>query len=206
VLDLRARNCQTGDILDKEHAQAVKKEEVFQALGRMANRFGARAGESLPKAERQPSLRVEVTTPSLEAWRSFSAAMKAAGNRSLGTETRSLLKRAIEIDPKFAMAYAQLGLSEPETAAKNVAKAYELRDRVSDWESYYITFFYHRQVTGNLELARQTLESWAQKYPSSIEPHGLLSAFTSQACGRYGRRQKKVKRPSSLIRMSPWAT
>jgi hypothetical protein len=51
----------------------------------------------------------------------------------VGAETRSQLRRAIEIDPKFAMAYAQLGLSEPETAAQNVAKAYELRDRVSDW-------------------------------------------------------------------------
>src|SRR5262249_51159436 len=47
------------------------------------------------------------------------------------------------------------------------------------------TFNYHRQVTGNLELARQTLESWAQKYPNTVEPHGLLSAFTSQALGRY---------------------
>ena len=56
--------------------------------------------------------------------------MKAAETRSLGAETRSLLKRAIEIDPKFAMAYAQLGLSDIGTAARNVAKAYELRGQV----------------------------------------------------------------------------
>jgi serine/threonine protein kinase/tetratricopeptide (TPR) repeat protein len=185
VIDLRARNCQTGEILNEEHAPAVKKEDVFKALGQVANRFRTRAGESLPPVRKEPSLRVEVTTPSLEAWRSYSAAMKAAQTRSLGPETRSLLNRAIEIDPKFAMAYAQLGLSDIETAAQNVAKAYELRDRVSDWENYYITFNYHRQVTGNLELARQTLESWAQKHSGTVEPHGLLSAFTSDALGRY---------------------
>ena len=200
LLDLRARNCRTGDVLDEEHARAVKKEDVFKALGEMANRFGTRAGESIPKVEKEPSLSAEVTTPSLEAWRSFSAAMKAAQTKSVGAETRSLLRRAIEIDPKFAMAYAQLGLSEPETAAQNVAKAYELRDRVSDWESYYITFLYHRQVTGNLELARQTLESWAQKYPSNIEPHGLLSAFTSQACGRY---EKATEEGQKAIKLDP---
>jgi tetratricopeptide (TPR) repeat protein len=111
--------------------------------------------------------------------------MKAAQTKSLGVETRLLLKRAIEIDPKFATAYAQLGLSATEASAENVAKAYELRGQVSDWENYFITFNYHRQVTGNLELARQTLESWAQKYPNDVEPHGLLSAFTSQAFGRY---------------------
>jgi len=125
ALDLRARNCQTGDILDEEHAPAVKKEDVVKALGQMASRFGTRAGESLPKAQKEPSLRAEVTTPSLEAWRSFSAAMKASETRAVGAETRSLLKRAVEIDPKFAMAYAYLGLSDnTETAAQNVAKAY----------------------------------------------------------------------------------
>ena len=200
LLDLRARNCQTGDVLDEEHARAVKKDEVLKALAEMASRFGTRAGNSIPKVEKQRSLRVDVTTPSLEAWRSFSAAMKAAQTRSLGAETRSLLTRAIEIDRNFAMAYAQLGLSETETAAQNVAKAYELRDRVSDWENYYITFFYHRQVTGNLELARQTLESWAQKYPSDVEPHGLLSAFTSQGCGRY---EKAVEEGQKAIQMDP---
>ena len=185
VLDLRARNCQTGDILDKEHAQVVKKESVVKTFAQMANSFGARAGEAIPKMKNEPSLRAEVTTPSQEAWRSYSAAMKTAQTRSLGTETRSLLRRAIEIDPNFAMAYAQLGLSDPDTAAQYVAKAYELRNQVSDWENYFITFNYHRQGTGNLEMARQTLESWAQKYPNDLEPHGLLSAFTSQALGRY---------------------
>jgi len=106
LLDLRARNCRTGDVLEEEHARAVKKEDVLKALGEMANRFGTRAGESIPKVEKEPSLSAEVTTPSLEAWRSFSAAMKAAETRSTGAETRSLLKRAVEIDPKFAMAYA----------------------------------------------------------------------------------------------------
>jgi serine/threonine protein kinase/tetratricopeptide (TPR) repeat protein len=200
VLDLRARNCRSGDILDEERARAVKKEDVLKVLGEMADRFGTRVGESIPKVEKEPSLSVEATTPSLEAWRSFSAAMKAAQTRSMGSETRSLLKRAIEIDPKFALAYAQLGNSYTETAAQYTAKAYELRDRVSDWENYYITFFYHRQVTGNLELARQTLESWAQKYPSNIEPHGLLSAFTSQVCGRY---EKAAEEGQKAIKLDP---
>ena len=67
----------------------------------------------------------------------------------------------------------------PKLAAQNIAKAYELRDRVSDRENYYITFNYHRQVPRNLELARQTLESWAQKYPRELMPHGFLSGMTS---------------------------
>jgi eukaryotic-like serine/threonine-protein kinase len=104
----------------------------------------------------------------------------------------SLLKRAIEVDPKFAMAYASLGrvhadLGETELGAENVAKAYELRDGVSDRENYFITFTYHRQLTRNLELCRQTLESWTRKYPMDLLPHGFLSGFTSPGTGRYDR-------------------
>ncbi len=189
VLSLRARNCRTGDVLGEEQAPAAKKEDVFKALGQMANRFRS-ATESLPPVPREPSLPDEATTPSLEAWKSYSAAAKAQQNRALSAETIPLLKRAIEIDPQFAMAYDHLGrlyatLGESELGARNIAKAYELRNRVSDRENYEITFNYHRQVTRNLEVARETLESWVQKYPGDLLPHGFLAAFTTQGSGRY---------------------
>ena len=78
VLGLRAKNCRTGEVLDEEQAPAAKKEDVFKALGQMASRFRTRVGESLPPVEKEPSVPAEVTTPSLEAWRSYSAAMKAS--------------------------------------------------------------------------------------------------------------------------------
>src|SRR5579862_35924 len=203
VLGLRARNCRTGDLLDEEQASAARKEEVFQALGQMASRFRTRAVESLPRVEKELSLPAEVTTPSLEAWRSYSAAMRVQQSRA--GETLSLLKRAIEIDPKFAMAYAYLGrayagLGEPELGAQNIANAYELRNRVSDRENYFITFNYHRQVTRNLELARQTLESWAQRYPRDLVPHGFLAAFTTQGSGYY---DKAAEEGQKAIELDP---
>src|SRR5262249_55182873 len=156
-------NYQTGDVLYQDQASAAKKDDVFKALAQMAKRFGTRAGESLPHMEKEPSLPAEVTTPSLEAWRSYSAALRELQGRAQSAEAVSLLKRAIEVDPKFAMAYATLGrvradFGETELAAENVAKAYELRDGASDRENFYITFTYHRQLTRNLELCRQTLE------------------------------------------------
>jgi serine/threonine protein kinase/tetratricopeptide (TPR) repeat protein len=192
VLSLRARNCRTGDVLDEEQAPAAKKEDVFKALGQMANRFGTRAGGSLPSVEKQPSFSAEVTTPSLEAWRSYNAAMRAVQGGAKNTEAVSLLKRATELDPKFAMAYALLGrsydsLGESELAAQDIAKAYELRNLVSDKENYFITFNYHRQVTRNLELARQTAESWIRKYPADYMPHSFLSGFTTPGTGQYER-------------------
>jgi tetratricopeptide (TPR) repeat protein len=205
VLSLRARNCRTGDILDEEQSPAVKKEEVFHALVQLADRFRSRAAQTLPPVPKEPSLSDEATTPSLEAWRSYSAAMKAQQTKAQSAETIPLLKRAIEIDPQFATAYAQLGrlyasLGESELGARNTSKAYELRGRVSDRENYEITFNYQRQVTRNLEMARQTLESWVQKYPAELNAHGFLAAFTSQGSGRY---EKAVEEGQKAIGLDP---
>jgi eukaryotic-like serine/threonine-protein kinase len=205
MLSLRARNCRTGDVLDEEQAPAAKKEDVVKTLGQMASRFQARASESLPNVEKEPTLSAEVTTPSLEAWRSYSAAMKAQQRRAQAAEILPLLRRAIEIDPQFAMAYAQLGrqyasLGETELGAQNIGKAYELRSRVSDQENYFITFNYHREVTRNLELARQTLESWAQETPGELFPHGFLAAFTTQGSGHY---DKAVEEGLKAIELDP---
>ncbi len=190
VLSLKARNCRTGDILDEEQAPAAKKEDVFAALGQMANRFQKRAGESLARLPKDTNVEADVTTPSLEAWRSYKAAMIADINKSKRTESISLLKRATERDPNFAMAYAYMGRSydamgEADLGAENISKAFELRNSVSDSENLFITFNYYRQAPRNLELARQTLESWIQKYPSDFVPRGFLSAFTSAGTGHY---------------------
>jgi hypothetical protein len=203
VLTLRARNCRTGDILDHEQARAAKKEGVFKALTQMAKRLGSRAVETLPRAERAPSMSSEATTPSLEAWRSYSAAMKASQGKAAGVESVSLLKRAIEIDPDFAMAYALMGriydgLGESELGAQSIARAYGLRDRVSDRENFFITFNYYRQALRNLELARQTLESWVHKYPGDMMPHWFLSALTSLGTSHHERAAEEGQKAIEL--------
>ena len=84
-------------------------------------------------------------------------------------------RRAVEIDPNFAMAYANLGLAytavgESVLSAESTIKAWQLRDRVSEREKFFIDFIYDREVTGNLEKAYQTLELWLQTYPRRREP------------------------------------
>ena len=103
-------------------------------------------------------------------------------------------QRAVEIDPKFAMAHAYLGLlysttGESVLSAESTAKAWQLRDRVSDRERFFIDFTYDRQVTGNLERAYQTLESWAQTYPRGEQPRpqGLLAGLSGAGTGRFER-------------------
>src|SRR5262249_45901904 len=72
------------------------------------------------------------------------------------------------------------------------------RDRVSDRENFFITFNYHRQVPRNLELARQTLEAWIQKYPGDLIPHGFLSGLTSPGTARYERAAEEGQKAIGL--------
>jgi len=203
ALNLQARNCRTGDVLVQQQARAASKEDVAAALTRLAKRFGDRAGASLPHVEKAPYFSSEITTSSLEAWRAYNTGLNVAMHRGSPAETTSLLKRAIELDPAFAMAHANLGrnydsLGAPELAAQSIARAYELRDRVSDRENFYITFNYYRQVPRNLELARQTLESWIQKYPGEVMPHGFLSGLTSAGTGHHERAVEEGRKAIAL--------
>ena len=169
VLGLRARNCNTGNILDQEQIQAARREDVLNSLSEIVRKLRTRLGESRATVEKHSTPLAEATTPSLEALKAYSTGMKvilSSGNAA----AIPFFRRAVEIDPKFAMAYADLGLSysavgESVLSAESTTKAWQLRDRVSDREKFFIDFTYDRQVTGNLEKAYQTLELWLQTYP-----------------------------------------
>ena len=131
----------------------------------------------------------EATTPSFEALKAYSAALKVFSGDDEAASI-PLFQRAIGIDPRFAMAYAYLGrvfgdLGESVLSAESTRKAYELRDHASDAEKFFITASYEVQVTGNLEKARETCELWAQTYPRDADAHTMLSAFVHQPLGNF---------------------
>ena len=169
VLGLRARNCNTGNILDQEQIQAARREDVLNSLSEIVRKLRTRLGESRATVEKHSTPLADATTPSLEALKAYSTGMKV--NLSSGNAAAiPFFRRAVEIDPKFAMAYASLGLAysavgESVLSAESTTRAWQLRDRVSDRERFFIDFTYDRQVTGNLEKAYQTLELWLQTYP-----------------------------------------
>lgn len=189
VVGLKATDCRTGEVLDQEQAQTSRKEEVLRALSQVATRFRTRAGESLATVQQHDKPLEEATTTSLEALKAYSAAIQVGFSKGWVAGI-PLFERAIELDPKFALAYAHLGLwyssvGESAKAAEFTAKAYELRDRASDREKSFIVALYQRQVIGNLEKQLETLESWEQMYPRDVIPTSLLSGLATQGTGRY---------------------
>ena len=194
VLGLRARNCNTGTTVDQEQVQVARREDVLNALSQVARKFRTQVGESLATMEKHSTPLAEATTPSLEALKAYSTGIKV--DQSSGDAAAiPFLRRAVEIDPQFAMAYASLGLlysnlGDSVLAAESTTRAWQLRDRVSDREKFFIDFNYDRQVTGNLEKAYQTLELWLQTYPRGNRdpnPEDLFNGLSTHGTGRFER-------------------
>jgi len=204
VLGLRAEDCRTGDVLDEEQAQATRKEDVLNALSQIATKFRRRVGESLTTVKKYDTPLEEASTPSLEALKAYSAGWRASFSTGSAAAV-PFLKRAIEIDPNFASAYAALGrmygdIGESVLSAVNTSKAYELRDRASDQEKFFISLSYDLQVTGNLEKGQQTCALWVQAYPRAWVPHGLLSGDIYPAMGK---RKESVEEAKIALDIDP---
>ena len=182
LLTLKAVNCSSGELLASTEAQASDKNHVLDALGKLASDIRNKLGESLGSLQKYDAPAENVTTPSLEALKAYSLGFQETVIKSDFAASIPLFQRAISLDPNFAMAYARLGtsyfnLSEADRAAENARKAYELRERVSERERFYIDSHYQNFDTGNLEAARKTVELWAQTYPRDDVPPVNLSVI-----------------------------
>ena len=182
VIGLNAASCSSGDSLATEQEEAATKQDVLKALGRAASALRGRLGESLATVQKF-DVPVEATTPSLEALKAYS--MGITTGRSKGdAEAIPFMKRAVELDPNFAMADAALGveyanLGQASLAADYVKKAYALSDHVSEREKYRISALYYQYDTGEVEKATEAYELWSKSYPRDFVPHGNLGTLYS---------------------------
>ena len=189
VVGLNAVNCHTGDVLAREQITSEDKGHVLAALGKAARELRGKLGESHKTISKLDTPLEQATTPSLEALKAYSSARKVLVTNG-ATDAIPSLKHAIELDPNFAMAYAFLGrlegdLGESGAAAGYAQKAYELRDRASESEKFFISSQYDLAVTGNMEKAEQTCELWRRTYPRSELAPSLLSGVIYPVFGQY---------------------
>jgi eukaryotic-like serine/threonine-protein kinase len=204
LLTLKAVNCRNGETLASTEAEAGDKNHVLDALGKTASEIRNKLGESIRTVQKFDTPLEQATTPSLEALKAFSTGTKIQLTTG-DAESIAFLKRAIELDPNFAIAYARLGIAftsigEPSVGAESTRKAYELRDRTSEAEKYFILATYYKEVTGNLEKAEQTCRLWIQDYPRSPMPHSYLAGAVYPPLGQY---QKGVEEAREATRLSP---
>ncbi|MGA3168760.1 MAG: protein kinase [Terriglobia bacterium] len=203
VIGLKAVNCNTGDVLAEAQEQAAGKEAVLKALDNAAVSMRSKLGESLSSVQKYATPVEEATTPSLEALKAYSLGVKTTYAKG-DTPALPFFKRAVDLDPNFAMAYRGMSgayrvLNEVGRGAENARKAYDLRGKVSERERFTIEGNYYLAATGELEKAAQTFELWQQTYPRDDEPYimlGLISAFL-------GNLEKALEEWREALRLEP---
>jgi serine/threonine protein kinase/Tfp pilus assembly protein PilF len=176
-LDLRAMNCATGELLASADAEADTREKVIAALKNASNQLRQKLGESLISVQEPPPR--PPSTALLEASQEYATGLKMKAAQGSGAAVQ-YFKRAIELDPEFADAYAALGaayndLGDDALWIENSRKAYELRDRATDGhERFHIEGEYYDSVTGEKERAHKTYLNWINVYPDDYRPHQNL--------------------------------
>jgi eukaryotic-like serine/threonine-protein kinase len=203
VIALEAVNADTGDVMAREQAEATSKEQVLTSLGAASTRLRERLGESLASVQKFDAPLPRATTPSLDALHAYSLAL-SDGREVPRLESIPQLKRAIELDPTFAMAHAQLSAVYANTYQSALAPAYskrafELRDRVSERERFFISWRYYRDAVQAWDRGLELARSWTAAYPREAFAFNSLGA----ALIRFGDFDASVEAFRQAIRLDP---
>jgi serine/threonine protein kinase/tetratricopeptide (TPR) repeat protein len=207
VVALDATNCATGDSLAREQVTAASKEAVLPAVGKATSSLRGKLGESLASIQKFDTPVTEATTSSLEALKAYVAAdeMRNGGGEA---ESIPLFLHAVELDPNFALAYARLAaiysnIGEEDRAVEFAKKAFDLRDRVSERERYYILSHYYFE-TGDIEKEKETLELAIKAYPNDSTAFGNLALEYNLFYGQFDKAIPLANESSRLEPVSPY--
>lgn len=186
IVSLIALQCQSGESIAVKQFPVELRDSVLDALDQAADAIRPSLGESLDSIHKHDVSLGEATTNSLEALAAYSDGSSRWDEQ--GDASAQHYLRATEIDPNFAMAYARLGtiygnMGDTQRSEDGLRKAFERRDRVTEWERFYIASHYYGFVTGEVDKEMSTYEEWAKIYPHDMAWTINLSvdyAFTGQ--------------------------
>jgi serine/threonine protein kinase/tetratricopeptide (TPR) repeat protein len=207
VVALDATNCATGDSLAREQVTAAAKEGVLPAVGKAASSLRGKLGESLASIQKFDTPVTEATTSSLEALKAYAAAdeMRNGGGEA---ESIPLFQHAVELDPNFALAYARLAaiysnVGEEDRSVESAKKAFDLRERVSERERFYIADHFYT-AAGDIEKDKETLESAIKAYPNDSTAFGNLALQYNLYFGQFEKAIPLANESSRLEPVSPY--
>ena len=203
VVTLTALNGSSGDTLAREQVEVDSKEQVLKSLDKAASNLRQKMGESLASVQQFAKPLEQATTSSLEALQAYTLGQEDH-QKMQDDAALPYLKKATELDPNFAMAWATMGVAlsnmgrntEGEEALR---KAYEMRDRASERERFYIEAHYYDEVVLDPEKTLATYAQWIQTYPRDSVPYDN-SALVSSTIGQP---EKTLEFASQAHRIDP---
>jgi serine/threonine protein kinase/tetratricopeptide (TPR) repeat protein len=187
-IDLRASDCRSGRTLAKAEAQADDRNHIVRTLGVAVHQLRAELGEPADSLSRFNTPLDEHFSASLEALQAFYQGVQTRHEKG-DPFAVPFFRRAVELDPQFALAYANLG---------DTTKAFDLRERLSLRARFLIEGDYFRAVTGELEKSVQTYVKWIEIYPADIYPYQNF-ADTLMVLGQHERAAVEHREAARLV-------
>lgn len=203
VVGLEAINAESGEVMAREQVEVNSKEEVLTSLGAAVTKLRRHLGESLTSLQRYDVPLPRATTPSLDALQSYALALDG-GRINPRLVAIPHLQRAIQIDPNFALAQALLSGIYANTGQSALApewsrRAFDLRDRVTERERYFISWRYYRDAVQAWDKGLELARSWTAAYPREA------FAFNSLGLSAWslGQHQQAVAPLKESLRIDP---
>jgi len=201
VIAIEAVNAQSGEVMARDQVEVTEKEQVLASLGRAAAHLREKLGESLASIRRFDVPLPRATTSSLEALHSYALALD---QDRLVARAGAVphLKRAIELDPDFALAHALLSGFYANSGRSTLApefsrRAFELRDRVSERERFFISWRYYHDATLDWDKAFELARTWTATYPREAFAFNSLGA-SYNALGQFEQAIQALETASRL--------
>ncbi len=179
-LKLSAFRCGTDDAIARAESDANAKHEVVHALGSAASELRSKFGEDPASLKRYDLPLERATTGSLDALKAFTEGRQLAREQG-SMEAVTALKKAVDLDPRFALAHSNLAVSyynlnQNALAAERIRQAFELADRQTLRDRLHITTLYYDLGTGDVAKAIKSYKEWVQLYPRDDIAKGNLSS------------------------------
>ena len=180
LVALEAISCATGARLGKAESEAMNSRQVLHALGKSATELRREIGEGKETLQKFDTPLERATSPSLEAVKLYSEGRRLTVEKG-ALEGAASLEKAVEIDPRFALAYSSLAvnhynLNQNAKASEEIQKAFEMADRQTARERLQITTLYYDLGTGDVKKAIASYQQWVALYPGDDVPWGDLSS------------------------------
>lgn len=177
LINVQLFESNSGRLLAADRFTVSRPADILAQVDLLSLKLVTYLGLSPPES---PKARLSgVMTTNFEAYRYYSLGVSKAEYFE-NAEAVSLLQKAVQRDPSFAMAYARIGYAYsvtdflPEKGRPYLEKAFQLSERLTEKDRLYVAAWYAIAREDYLSAIR-TLRQIVAQYPLEIEAYARLA-------------------------------
>jgi tetratricopeptide (TPR) repeat protein len=178
LIDVRLFETSRGRQLTTDRFIVERPADIITQVDLLSPRLAAQLVGSANGAAKRSGL-ADVMTNNVEAYRYYSSGVSKAQSFQ-NAEAIALLRKAIQLDPGFAMAYARIGYAYsvtdflPEKGLPFLEKAIRLSDHLTAKDRLYVRAW-NAIARKDYPVAIQTLQQVVEAYPLETEAYARLA-------------------------------